>query len=66
MFHQESEFFLWKMVQHILHGVTRHYNLCQSSFAEIKPLLDLDVEEVVAHRCLREELLKGNVIFVLE
>jgi len=38
MFLQEPDFAFWHMVQHIPRGVTGHYDLCESSFPEIKPL----------------------------
>jgi len=43
-----------------------HYNLHQVSFAKIKLFLNKDVKGVVTHRCLKEDLPKGNIIFILE
>lgn len=47
-------------------GVVGHYDLNKSSFAEIKPILDSDTEAAIDHQSLKYNLLKENVVFILE
>jgi len=61
IFIQKLEFIFW---QSRPNGVVAHYGLNQSTFVEIKPQLDQDVEDVVETQSLQCDLIKENVALI--